>query len=290
MLDKIEIKDAEIPVIANVNALVETKAADIRTHLVEQAAHAVRWEESVRNLIAGGMDTMVECGPGTVLSGFMRKIDKKYRVLSRGKYRNDYRNRTSIKRSLIMEKLEKTALVTGASRGIGRAIALTLGQAGYAVAVNYAGSEAAAEAVKNEIIAAGGKAFTLQGDVSDPEDVEHMFEKIKEGFGFLDVLVNNAGITRDSLLIRMKESSWDEVIATNLKGNFLVLKAAAAMMIRRKRICHQYFFSCRSYGKCRAGKLCSSKSGGYRYDESGCQRTGIPRYPCQCGGSGMYRD
>lgn len=71
--------------------------------------------------------------------------------------------------------------------------------------------------------------------MSDPEDVEHMFEKIKEGFGFLDVLVNNAGITRDSLLIRMKESSWDEVIATNLKGNFLVLKAAAAMMIRRKR-------------------------------------------------------
>ena len=76
VLDKIEIKDAEIPVIANVNALVETKAADIRKHLVEQAAHAVRWEESVRNLIAGGMDTMVECGPGTVLSGFMRKIDK----------------------------------------------------------------------------------------------------------------------------------------------------------------------------------------------------------------------
>ncbi|WP_418504848.1 ACP S-malonyltransferase, partial [Dialister invisus] len=76
VLDKIEIKDAEIPVIANVNALAETKAADIRTHLVEQAAHAVRWEESVRNLITGGMDTMVECGPGTVLSGFMRKIDK----------------------------------------------------------------------------------------------------------------------------------------------------------------------------------------------------------------------
>lgn len=71
--------------------------------------------------------------------------------------------------------------------------------------------------------------------MSDPEDVEHMFEKIKEGFGFLDVLVNNAGITRDSLLIRMKESSWDEVIATNLKGNFLVLKAAAMMMIRRKK-------------------------------------------------------
>lgn len=134
-----------------------------------------------------------------------------------------------------MEGLEKTALVTGASRGIGCAIALTLGQAGYAVAVNYAGSESAAEAVKNEIIAAGGKAFTLQGDVSSPDDVERMFKVVKEEFGFLDLLVNNAGITRDSLLIRMKESSWDEVIATNLKGNFLAMKAAAAMMIRRKR-------------------------------------------------------
>ena len=134
-----------------------------------------------------------------------------------------------------MEGLEKTALVTGASRGIGCAIALTLGQAGYAVAVNYAGSESAAEAVKNEIIAAGGKAFTLQGDVSSPDDVERMFKVVKEEFGFLDLLVNNAGITRDSLLIRMKESSWDEVIATNLKGNFLAMKAAAAMMIRRKK-------------------------------------------------------
>ena len=134
-----------------------------------------------------------------------------------------------------MEGLEKTALVTGASRGIGCAIALTLGQAGDAVAVNYAGSESAAEAVKNEIIAAGGKAFTLQGDVSSPDDVERMFKVVKEEFGFLDLLVNNAGITRDSLLIRMKESSWDEVIATNLKGNFLAMKAAAAMMIRRKK-------------------------------------------------------
>jgi 3-oxoacyl-[acyl-carrier protein] reductase len=125
-----------------------------------------------------------------------------------------------------MEKSEKTALVTGASRGIGRAIALTLGQAGYAVAVNYAGSEAAAEAVKNEIIAAGGKAFTLQGDVSDPEDVKHMFEKIKEGFGFLDVLVNNAGITRDSLLIRMKESSFKHFGAFHMYVNTIRINGA----------------------------------------------------------------
>ena len=134
-----------------------------------------------------------------------------------------------------MEKSEKTALVTGASRGIGRAIALTLGQAGYAVAVNYAGSEAAAEAVKNEIIAAGGKAFTLQGDVSDPEDVEHMFEKIKEGFGFLDVLVNNAGITRDNLSIRMKDDEWDAVLDTNLKAVFRLSKAVMRGMMKARQ-------------------------------------------------------
>ena len=76
VLDKIEIRDAAIPVIANVNAKEETKAADIRANLVQQAAHAVHWEESVRTMIAAGTETFIEVGPGTVLSGFMKKIDK----------------------------------------------------------------------------------------------------------------------------------------------------------------------------------------------------------------------
>lgn len=134
-----------------------------------------------------------------------------------------------------MDGVEKTALVTGASRGIGRAIALALAKEGYAVAVNYAGSREAAEAVRDEIIADGGKAFILQGDVSSAEDVERIFKTVKEEFGFLDVLVNNAGITRDSLLVRMKENQWDEVIDTDLKSNFLTVKAAGAMMMRRKK-------------------------------------------------------
>ena len=134
-----------------------------------------------------------------------------------------------------MDGVEKTALVTGASRGIGRAIALALAKEGYAVAVNYAGSREAAEAVRNEITAAGGRAFILQGDVSSAEDVERIFKTVKEEFGFLDVLVNNAGITRDSLLVRMKENQWDEVIDTDLKSNFLTVKAAGAMMMRRKK-------------------------------------------------------
>lgn len=134
-----------------------------------------------------------------------------------------------------MDGVEKTALVTGASRGIGRAIALVLAKEGYAVAVNYAGSREAAEAVRDEITAAGGRAFILQGDVSSSEDVDRIFKTVKEEFGFLDVLVNNAGITRDSLLVRMKENQWDEVIDTDLKSNFLTVKAAGAMMMRRKK-------------------------------------------------------
>lgn len=134
-----------------------------------------------------------------------------------------------------MEENQKTALVTGASRGIGRAIALKLASVGYTVAVNYAGSHDAAAAVKNEIESSGGKAILLQGDVSKPEDVDRIFKKIKEEFGALDVLVNNAGINRDSLLIRMKEENWDDVISTDLKSDFLTIKAAAMMMRRKKK-------------------------------------------------------
>ncbi|WP_027954175.1 MULTISPECIES: 3-oxoacyl-[acyl-carrier-protein] reductase [Halobacillus] len=129
---------------------------------------------------------------------------------------------------------EQVALVTGASRGIGRAIALELARQGAKVAVNYAGSEDKAEAVVQEIIAGGGSAMKIQADVASEEDVKQMVKAVVDEFGRLDILVNNAGITKDNLLMRMKEEEFDSVINTNLKGVFLCTKGVTRQMMKQK--------------------------------------------------------
>ena len=126
------------------------------------------------------------------------------------------------------------ALVTGASRGIGRAIALRLAAEGAAIALNFAGNVAAAEAVRKEIESAGGKAILVPADVADETAATEMVEKTAEAFGAIDILVNNAGITRDGLLLRMKEEDWDAVLNTNLKGVFHCSKAAAKFMMKKR--------------------------------------------------------
>ncbi|RSD28056.1 3-oxoacyl-[acyl-carrier-protein] reductase [Mesobacillus subterraneus] len=128
----------------------------------------------------------------------------------------------------------KAALVTGASRGIGREIALELAKEGAAVAVNYAGSEAKALEVVDEIKAMGRDAFAIQADVSNSDSVSDMVKETIERFGKLDILVNNAGITKDNLLMRMKESEWDDVININLKGVFLCTKAVTRQMMKQR--------------------------------------------------------
>lgn len=128
----------------------------------------------------------------------------------------------------------KVALVTGASRGIGRAVAIALAKAGALVAVNYAGNVKAAEEVQQLITQAGGKAILVQGDVAQAEVVDEMMKTVMDEFGRIDILVNNAGITRDGLLMRMKESDWDAVIDTNLKGIFHCTKAAAKHMMKAR--------------------------------------------------------
>ncbi|HZH62754.1 MAG TPA: 3-oxoacyl-[acyl-carrier-protein] reductase [Metabacillus sp.] len=128
----------------------------------------------------------------------------------------------------------KVALVTGASRGIGKAIALDLAKNGASVAINYAGNEAKANEVVDEIKGNGGQAIAIKADVSNSDDVQQMIKEVIKEFGQLDILVNNAGITRDNLLMRMKDSEWDDVIDTNLKGVFLCTKAVTRQMMKQR--------------------------------------------------------
>ena len=126
------------------------------------------------------------------------------------------------------------ALVTGASRGIGRAIALQLAADGFAVVVNYASNSAKADAVVSEIEAAGGSALAVQADVSDPDAVASMFRSVADEVGPVSVLVNNAGITDDGLVLRMTPEQWDNVVNTNLRSVFLCTKEALRPMLRAK--------------------------------------------------------
>ncbi|WP_077211490.1 3-oxoacyl-[acyl-carrier-protein] reductase [Bacillus dakarensis] len=128
----------------------------------------------------------------------------------------------------------KNALVTGASRGIGREIAIELARQGANVAVNFSGSEQSANEVVEEIRSIGCKAFAIQANVADSDSVTEMVKKTIEQFGTIDILVNNAGITRDNLLMRMKEDEWDAVIDTNLKGVFLCTKAVTRQMMKQR--------------------------------------------------------
>lgn len=129
----------------------------------------------------------------------------------------------------------KVALVTGGSRGIGRAIALTLASYGAIVIVNYCGSKEKAEAVVKEITEKGGTAVSYQADIADANAVKAMFAYIMDEFKSLDILINNAGITRDNLILKMTEEEFDQVINTNLRGVFSCLKQASKIMLKQRK-------------------------------------------------------
>ncbi len=133
-----------------------------------------------------------------------------------------------------MQLVERIAIVTGASRGIGRAIALELGKRGATIIVNYNASIDAAQEVVKTIEAAGGRAVVLKADVSKTDESDALIQSTVEQFGRLDILVNNAGIVRDSMLIAMKEDAWDAVIDTNLKSVWNCSRAAVKVMIRKR--------------------------------------------------------
>ena len=128
----------------------------------------------------------------------------------------------------------KVALVTGASRGIGQATAIDLAKAGADIVVNFIGNEAVAQETVEAIEALGRKAIKIKTDVGNADDVQAMVDEAIAAFGHIDILVNNAGITRDGLLIRMKDSDWDDVLNINLKGVYLVTKAVAKLMVKQR--------------------------------------------------------
>jgi len=136
-----------------------------------------------------------------------------------------------------MELEGKVSLVTGASRGMGRAIALKLSSFGSKVAINYVGIEADnksdADSVVEAIIRQGGEAMPVEADVRDGNAVKTMVQQVTDKWGKIDILVNNAGITRDNLLLRMSDEAWDDVVDTNLRGAYLCTKFALRSMIRR---------------------------------------------------------
>jgi 3-oxoacyl-[acyl-carrier protein] reductase len=129
---------------------------------------------------------------------------------------------------------EQVAIVTGASRGIGRAVALQLAAAGVKIVASARNVEALASLVA-DIEASGGQAISVPTDITSGEDVERLLSSATDRFGRVDILVNNAGITRDALLVRMKDADWDAVLATNLKGAFLCARAAARIMTKQRR-------------------------------------------------------
>ena len=137
--------------------------------------------------------------------------------------------------SIVKSLSGKVALVTGASRGIGKSIALALGKLGAEVIVNYSSSEAKADEVVETIINSGGKAYKLKFDVAEEESVNNGINEIIQKNSTIDILINNAGITRDGLLMRMKSSQWDEVMNTNLKGVFLCTKSVSKYMIKQRK-------------------------------------------------------
>ena len=129
---------------------------------------------------------------------------------------------------------DKVAVITGGTRGIGRAIALKLAKEGANIAINYRSSDKEAEELKKILEEEGVKVLTLKGDVSNFEEAKNLMEKCKEFFGKIDILVNNAGITKDTLIMRMKEEDFDKVIEVNLKGTFNCAKHASAIMLKQR--------------------------------------------------------
>ena len=187
--------------------------------------------------------------------------------------------------------MTSVALVTGASRGIGRAIALQLAEDGYAVAVNYASNQEKAAKVVDEITSAGGTAVAVRADVGDEEAVRAMFAEVEEALGQVAVLVNNAGITDDGLMLRMGSEQWDRVITTNLRSVFLCSRTALRGMIRARtgRIINISSVSGVA-GNPGQANYAASKAGVIGFTKSLAKESRLPLHNRECRRPGIHRN
>lgn len=240
-LEGVAVKAPKIPYICNVQADYVRSAGPVKELLAKQVSGTVRWRETMERMLADGVDTFVEIGPGKTLAGFLRKMSREARVVN-------IQTVEDIKAFLETQSGKKTldgnsgtkaldgkvALVTGAGRGIGRAIALALAAEGATVLVNYNGSRERALETVAEIEKNGGSGEAVGCDVSDFEACGRMAEDIIKKYSRLDILVNNAGITRDNLLMRMTEKEFDDVVSTNLKGAFNTVRHLSRYFLKQR--------------------------------------------------------
>ncbi len=223
-IDRVRFADPVAPFMSTVTAKIEP-ATRLGSLLVDQLTAPVRFTQAAGELVHDGVTTFVEVGPGNVLSGLVKRIDRCVRTISVNDLASLERAREALSLSGFASLEGKRALVTGASRGIGRAIAVELARAGADVAIGYHAGEDEASEVAAEI---GGRA--IQADVSDAASAAALVEEA----GDLDILVNNAGLTRDGLLARMSDDDWHTVIETNLSSVFYTCRAVTRPMMKRR--------------------------------------------------------
>ena len=236
-LAEVSIGPLRVPVIANVTAEPNRESGQVKHLLYRQVTGSVRWEESVRTLAKVGVTEIYEVGPGKVLEGLLKRIAPRSPSEMGDEHVSDAQGPEKGQAAGKVEK--RVALVTGASRGIGRAIAVALAQDGLFVIINYTANEGAAgealalvqaKALESGVASAGGALSRF--DVADAAQVDAAVKQIALEHGQLDVLVNNAGIAIDGLLLRTKKDDWARTLEVNLSGAFHCTKAAARYLLK----------------------------------------------------------
>ena len=234
-LEDVAFSEARIPLVCNVDA-APLAAADARDHLVRHLTSPVRFQQSVEALAASGADTFVEAGFGGVLAPACRIA--RASTISWPPRPQPIPNRSDeTPMTNVTETPRRSAVVTGSSRGIGRAVAEELARAGFDVCVNCSSERglSGVQQLADQLAAEHGvRAIAVAANVADAAEAEALVAAAHESFGRVDVLVNNAGITRDGLIARMKEEDFDAVIDVNLKGTFNCCKAAAQRMMKQR--------------------------------------------------------